>query len=389
MNAKKRTESATESASEPRRPDVLDLGPEAVVDHDAHQPQEAATAEPVLTVKPPKKRNWIVPAAALVLGAISGGWLYRDLLASYLPPDQVSTLVTKVQDLEASKTANQELLAGLSKLSEQLKTDVDAIESALNQTSTTLTTIKSGTEQSSGRIAKLETTGLETARRVDALKSALATANTSATPGAAIDAVALQAITARLEILEKDFASLKEIKSGIADTAAQAQLLSQSLAGLKAKIDAGAPYTDELIRLEQLVPTADGLDILHAHASEPLQPLQDLGVELATLVTTLPGSPSQTSPADEGYVDWFLSFFGTLVTVKTVGETNWQSVAGDAARLAQSDDVQGAITLIDATSGDKPAALVAWRDKAGVRLKVEEALNQVSDAVARQLAAKG
>jgi hypothetical protein len=77
------------------------------------------------------------------------------------------------------------------------------------------------------------------------------------------------------------------------------------------------------------------------------------------------------------------------VTIRVVGETDWRDVAERARAYAETNDLAAAISLIARAEGEPPAALVAWRTRAQARLDGEAALNDLSAAVLRELAAKG
>ena len=64
-------------------------------------------------------------------------------------------------------------------------------------------------------------------------------------------------------------------------------------------------------------------------------------------------------------------------------------MAEKCASLAEVPDLNQAIGIIDATEGDKPTAISQWRDRAAARLKLEAALDQVSQAVLRQISSLG
>jgi hypothetical protein len=78
-----------------------------------------------------------------------------------------------------------------------------------------------------------------------------------------------------------------------------------------------------------------------------------------------------------------------VVTIRPLGETDWPAAAERAAAFAEAGDLTQAISVIDSAEGEKPMALTQWRDRAAARLQLEAALNQVSEAVLRQIAALG
>ena len=224
---------------------------------------------------------------------------------------------------------------------------------------------------------------------LDALKQSIASAGDNLTITAP-DPAALSALTQRVDQLEREIAALKaEVTKG-GDGAEQAALLSQSLADLKAKFATGAPYQDELNRISRLVPAAPGVDRLAPYATTGLSDSQALAGELVQLIPSLP-VPSSATESETGseYWDYFVDLFGSVVTIRTVGETNWQEVGERARAYAETNDLAAAISLIERADGEPPAALAAWRNKAQARLDGEAALSELSAAVLRALAAQG
>jgi len=92
------------------RPQVIDLDAEEIRTEAA--PDSEAAEKPAEQPTPPpphhaEKRGrgaatWII--AALILGALGGGWLYRDVLSSYLPSNEMKALKAQVAALEVNNT---------------------------------------------------------------------------------------------------------------------------------------------------------------------------------------------------------------------------------------------------------------------------------------------
>ena len=99
------------------RPQVIDLDAEEIRTepeaHTAAAPDPDAAERPASETPPPlpphhaEKRGrgaatWII--AALILGALGGAWLYRDVLSSYLPSNEMKSLKAQVAALEVNNT---------------------------------------------------------------------------------------------------------------------------------------------------------------------------------------------------------------------------------------------------------------------------------------------
>jgi hypothetical protein len=349
---------------------IIDLDADQVIDHD----EKIASA----AVEKPKRR-WPMAAAALLAGAVGGGWVYKDLLSDYLPSDQLRTVSERVVVLEAQNQDLLQKLTGLDKLAEQLKSDVDAME---------------GKEQAqAGATEALQKAGADAALKLAGLEQALADAkqaiaNVAARPvvngsGVAVDAGLQQRITN----LEKDVASLKVKPAEAIDNTVA---LSQNLSDLKAKIAAGTGYRDEYGRIQRMVPAAAGLEILAQHAALGLPDAKGLAGELKTLIADLPKPVVPGAvPESQGWWAGIYRSLSDLITIKVEGDVDWPSSAAAAVALAESGDLPQAIEHLNASEAAKPAGLQQWVERVQARLSIEAAVQSVEESVLRVIAAKG
>jgi hypothetical protein len=171
-------------------------------------------------------------------------------------------------------------------------------------------------------------------------------------------------------------------------TASVTSALSQALSDLKAKVAAGTGYGEEHGRIARMVPAAAGLQTVGARAAEGLPNATGLTEELRAAIPALPQPQAPAAP-DNSYLGSLMDSLSSIVSIRAIGETDWPGVAGQALSFAEAGDLNQAIAVIDAAEGDKPMALVQWRDRAAARLQLEAALAEVSDAVLRQIAALG
>ncbi len=98
-----------ENPESPLKPQVIDLDAEDVIVDEADKP---ATPPP----PPAPARKSIPPVAwlavALLGGAVAGGWIYKDVLSSYLPSNELVTAQARIDTLEAqTKTLGEQLAA--------------------------------------------------------------------------------------------------------------------------------------------------------------------------------------------------------------------------------------------------------------------------------------
>ena len=363
-----------ETPESPLKPQVIDLQAEDVVVEEASAP--AAPPPPA----PPRKSKFpaIWLAIALLGGAVAGGWLYKDVLSSYLPSNELTAAQARIDALEAQGKTMGEQLASIAGTSDQLKTEIQKASeksSAAQDTAAALET----------RIAALEAAAKSAKADLEKLKT---TTIPTGTTGTAVDGSALAALAQRLDALEKDVASLKTVHAPSDQTAVTATL-SQSLSDLKAKIASGAPYRDELERISRMVPAAAGLETLSANANEGLPTAAGLGAELTGLIPLLPQPSAELPASGNSYWDSFWDAMKSVITIRRIGETDWQDLAAKCAALAESGDLAQAIEKIDKAEGAKPSALSNWRDRAAARIALEAALEETSQAVLRQITSMG
>ncbi len=364
---------------------IIDLDPDQVIDVDA--PPQTQKASPK-----PQRRGMALPLlglGAVLLGALGGGWLYRDVLSTYLPSDEMARVIAKADALETGNSGLREQLANLDKLTGQFKTDIDALETTLN---TTQSDAKSAGDVARGLSGRVDDTdkALGDLRAAQAtLKDAIAKlqvapATASGTPQAPLD---LSAITLRLDALEKDMASLKSNPAtGGADTAA----LGQALSDLKAKFASGTPFAEELSRVQRMAPAAPGLDDLSRHAATGLPDVPALAASLKSIAAGLkPSTESAVAAEDDSWMGWATGMLNDIVTIRNAGDADWVKTAEAAAAFAESGDLSQAISHVAEAEGAKPPALQQWLEKAQARVALESTVSGVEAAVLRMLAAKG
>ena len=76
----------TNDAPDPAvKPQIIDLDAEDVIVDDGDAP--AAPVPPVPPSKSKSTGKWL--ALALLASAVAGGWIYKDILSSYLPSNEM------------------------------------------------------------------------------------------------------------------------------------------------------------------------------------------------------------------------------------------------------------------------------------------------------------
>jgi hypothetical protein len=372
----------TDQPDDAVKPQVIDLEAEDVT---APSDEPAPETEPPLaSPQPPPRPRRIYPwlVAAVVAGAIGGGYLYRSVLSSYLPSDAMQAMDARIGGLEANtKTLGQQLTA-VSAAADALKGETGASDAAVKQAAADAAAARQDVAALAERTAAVETALNEMKSSLEALKQ-----TPTATGGGSTDGSAVAALAQRIDALEKDVASLKSTGGGGGGEAVAA--LSQALSDLKVRIAAGTAYQDEYDRIARLVPAAPGLDVLSTHANLGLPGGEGLALELKEQITSLPRPSADGTAVGDGYWDSFWTTLTSVVKIRAIGTTDWQTLAENCASLAAAGDLTQAVTLIDSAEGDKPAALARWRDRAAARIALEAALEQVAQSVLRQIAATG
>jgi hypothetical protein len=388
--AKQNSQQGMNSKDNNDAPEIIDLDPASVTDHDKVSNSDAAGkqnpwAAPAW-LRPSARSPAVIAVAALAIGIVAGGWAYRDYLWRYLPNAEVSAIATRTDALVSDTAALKEKLGSIEMLVAQLKADIDAEEANAAAAASIAKRASESIASLDGRVNEVNALAQGTSDTLRALSADLQklAGGVVGTAAPAPSAEVLQ----RLESLEKDVASLKVQKNeGAADTA----LLSQSLADLKAKIAAGAPFAEELDRLNRLVPAAPGLGELAPFAGAGIPDANGLAQELSTIAAGLPevGELQALEPKDDSWTGWALDQLSDLITIRVAGSSDWKRAVEQATAFAESGDLQQAIHTLEIMEGAKPQGIDQWLEKASARIVIESQLRSIEEAILRVIAAKG
>lgn len=369
--------------NDPIKPQVIDLNAEDVTVDEEPRPADPPPVQSAPAARKAGSAKWI--ALALLLGVAGGAWAYRDMLSTYLPSNVVAALQARVEVLEANGRTQADQIAVIDQSAGSAGKLAAGLEQSVKDSAAAAAEAKSGLAALGERLAANEQALTQLRGDLDALRTA---ASKGTGTGGTVDNSALVALGQRIDALEKDMASLKA-GSGKADAAASTAALSQALSDLKAKVAAGVPYNDEYARIARMVPAAAGLDVLALNADAGLPDAAGLAAELRAAIPALPQPAAAEAAEGDGYLDWALDMLSGIVTVRDIGESDWPQLAEKAAALAEAGDLPQAIDVIDQAEGAKPASLSNWRDRAAGRLALLAALDQVDQAVLRQIAVQG
>ncbi len=390
MSAKKK------STDDPVKPQVIDLGPEDIT----VQPDTSATPEPEIesnsaaeepratefTTPPAKskhKTGYALPLAALVAGLLGGGWLYHDLLSAYFPANEVTELTSRLVAAEIAVKSGAEKSLSLEQQIANFQTEFQKLSgTAANRED--VASLQTGAQDSTARLNAAEASITKTQRQLDDIRSSIA--SLSVVPGTArpVDDTALANIRQRLDAVEQELAALKTAKPALSPSAE----LTQALSALRQKVSAGTSFSAELATLKSLEPDIQLFSDLESQASTGLPNAAALAQELSALAEKLPaaGPPPQE---DNSYGSWIAKNLSGLITIKTIGEPDWPTLAKQSAAEAASGNLQEAVAYIDEAEGAKPPELMAWRDRANARVSLDATLSRLSDAVMQRIAEKG
>ena len=369
--------------NDPIKPQVIDLNAEDVTVDEEPRPADPPPVQSAPAARKAGSAKWI--ALALLLGVAGGAWAYRDMLSAYLPSNAVAALQARVEVLEANGRTQADQIAVIDQSAGSAGKLAAGLEQSVKDSAAAAAEAKSGLAALGERLAANEQALTQLRGDLDALRTA---ASKGTGTGGTVDNSALVALGQRIDALEKDMASLKA-GSGKADAAASTAALSQALSDLKAKVAAGVPYNDEYARIARMVPAAAGLDVLALNADAGLPDAAGLAAELRAAIPALPQPAAAEAAEGDGYLDWAFDMLSGIVTVRDIGESDWPQLAEKAAALAEAGDLPQAIDVIDQAEGAKPASLSNWRDRAAGRLALLAALDQVDQAVLRQIAQQG
>ncbi len=368
----------TDAPDSPIKPQVIDLQAEDITVEDETPP---SPPPPPPSAARTSRTPIAFYALAALAGALGGGWLYKDVLASYLPSNEMVAARDRIDALESQAKTLTDQLAGMASGSDQLKDQFGSLETQVKSMAEKTTDDANASAALGARIAAAEAATKSAKSELEELRSLMAAGSPGTAPGDNSGALAL--LAKRLDVLEKQPVSKPSDQSAVSAN------LSQSLSDLKAKIAAGAAYRAEIDRIAALVPAAAGLDTLLARADAGLPNAAGLAAELSAIAQQLPKPAAAAPAAESGYLNDFWNAIGDVITIRDIGDSDWHSLATQSAALAEAGDLTQAIAKIDSAEGAKPTALAQWRDRAAARLELEAALEETSNAVLRQIATMG
>lgn len=329
--------------------DIIDIEHKVIGENNA----EAPKSRRLMVLK-------ILPYAALaVLCLVAGGWFYRDLLAGYLPSDQVQALSIRVATFEAATNDNKKRVDAVVALTEELKTKLSAAQAAADKSTKQNADTAVIAQNSAGEIAGLKQDLEKLSVASNDLQSKLAT-------GVSVSATD-PALATRMAQLEKQLtANVAGVSSGVTPD------LSSNLKTLKTQIAQGQEFAATLAPMARALPSAPGLDVLGTERAG-LANAASLATELDSLRVSLP--KPQVVVEETGIWASIKYLFSNLVRVRGQAGDDWATASAKASAFAAAGDLDQASAALSTSGATPPPALKTWTDKAQRRVKLEKALD--------------
>ena len=355
--------------------EIIDIDPEHVIENSVDNSS-------VLKTKNHRRYGvYGFSIAAVLASAVAGGWFYRDVLSTYLPSDQVHTISTRLDTIEtANKNISQRLDAVVG-LTDEIKSQLGAAQAAADDARKQAAELKVDASDVKSKLAALDKSlGLAQAA-VDDLKGKIGSGVAST------GSPDISGLTARVEKIESSLSALNN-RSQV-NAKPEAAQLSQSISRLFGKIASGSGYEDEIKLISQLVPAAEGLDVLSANAKIGVMTKQALAESLKDFANKTASPIVAAEVKDDSWWSGASKMFSGLITIKNVGEVDWKQTALQAAMLVDNNQTGDAVKLLEQNLDTLPETLQVWRVNAAKRVAVDQALELVNRAVTREIAARG
>ncbi len=370
------------------KPSIIDLDANAVIDHEAAQPDAAETTAFVPPIGGKRRRvaRYALPFLAVIAGAVAGGWLYRDYLASYWPTPQMKEMSTRVQRLEEQQQATTGQMTSSAQLVEQLKGDIDQFETNLAGVKIDDARREKELMSTSQKVAAADGKLSELLKQTAVLQKALAIVPApSKTQTTSAGSVALASLVERVDALERDLAALQT------DTAKESVSVAPTVAlsNLVTAVRLGGPFETELARLREVVGGPLGsLEELAHYAEIGHSSVGQLAKELRDLSGAFSSSSAPQQRSDEGIWNSIRATLSNIVTIREVGSVDWAGLALQGANLVDNGKLQDAVRLLENVSTTLPEPMSEWLARARTRVKIDDALFETTESVVRQQAAR-
>ena len=158
---------------------------------------------------------------------------------------------------------------------------------------------------------------------------------------------------------------------------------------MKGKIAEGSAFNDEYDRVRRSVPAAEGLDVLAKFAPQGVANIKTLQAQLKTVQAQLPKPEAAPDVKDNSWSGWVTNLLSDVITIRDQGQPDWIVLSQKADAFLSAGDLAQASGVFENSPAPLPDGLKQWHEAAQARLQLDGALDKVSAAVLRQIAAKG
>ena len=352
----------------------------------AEQPTQPA--EPGL---PDTAITWSVPhlivlglTAVLVAAVVTGALLYAtggetDRLQQQA--QRLDALAAQTQSQTGRLDATEQAVSGLQSEVGQVTAGVSDLQSTVEASRQSLDQMSQGIEDLRSAVPGDGTSGEAIAQLQDSL------ATMDERVASLEQGSNLEDITGRITRLEQEISSIREQRTALIEQAESATALGRAHAALTGRIADGAPFADELEAVAAALPGAPGLESLRPLAADGVPTISDLRARLSDIAAGLPTAEPDDTTAD-GFLETMRERLEGMVTVSRADEADWSAVLARADEALQRGDTEAAIAEVEQVSAAAPDEVESWLADARERRQAEAGLDELSEAVLRQFAAR-
>ena len=345
------------------------------------------------TAPPPQPQGFGASRMGLIVG-VGVAAIALILIGSFvIRPGGDEELETRISAL-AERVAAQETQLQAQGAAEAALTDLDSRIAALEQRPASDEATTAVIADLQARLESLEQAGPEAGSRASAALQALSGRVDSLEADAAIAAGGTTALEKRLVELDQRVTALEETiatqgadvialgeafaASGVGDSVSDASL-ALALGQLRDALRTSGPYETELALVRSLVAPDDELsaqlDLLTTHAAGGVPSLTQLKARYPVFARR--AAAVGVGEEAEGLLSGVLRRVSEVVTIRPVGDVEGSGVGAHLARAEAglaADDLDGALTEVEALPPAALAAMEGWLVEARARLAADKAV---------------
>jgi hypothetical protein len=200
----------------------------------------------------------------------------------------------------------------------------------------------------------------------------------------------VEALKAQMQAVSQTLEAMKAQQDARATQTVSA--LGQSFGQLSAAVAGSAPFEAQLDALVATAPTLPGIADLRDMAKSGVPSSAALADELdglAAAVQKAHEAAAVTASEEGGVLSALTSQLTKVVKIRKVGEIDWVELLTQSAQKVRGGDLASVVKTLSAGGEGAPDGVAGWLEKANARLALDGAMDKLSKAVLRQLAATG